>query len=108
MSIPKIVFLAMSVCFFNSLLNGEYSNLLIVAAFCNSLFSGKTSLPVHIYQHFLKEKSWLFINLNHSELRLALFSYCFDFFTKNDFINLNGLPDIRVVLFTKNKNGSLV
>ena len=36
----------MSVCFFSSLPNGEYLNLLIVAAFSNSPFSGKTSLPV--------------------------------------------------------------
>ena len=35
----------MSVCFFNSLPNGEYSNLLIVAALSSKSFSGKTSLP---------------------------------------------------------------
>ena len=33
----------MSVCFFNSLPNGEYSNLFIEAVFSNSPFSGKTS-----------------------------------------------------------------
>ena len=33
----------MSVYFFKSLFNGEYSNLLIVAAFSNKPFSGKTS-----------------------------------------------------------------
>ena len=36
----------MSVCAFNSLLNGEYSNLLIVTAFSNSCLSSKTSLHV--------------------------------------------------------------
>ena len=36
----------MLVCFFNSLPNGEYSNLLIVAAFCKSYFPAKTSSPV--------------------------------------------------------------
>ena len=36
----------MAVCFLNSLHNSEYSNLLIVAAFFNNPFSGKTSLPV--------------------------------------------------------------
>ena len=36
----------MSVCAFNSLPNGEYSNLFIVAAFSSNSFSGKTSLPV--------------------------------------------------------------
>ena len=36
----------MSVCAFSYLPNGEYSNLFIVAAFTNKLFSGKTSLLV--------------------------------------------------------------
>ena len=36
----------MSVCFLISLPNGEYSNRLIGADFCNSPFSGKTSLLV--------------------------------------------------------------
>ena len=36
----------MSVCFSNTLPNDKYSNLLIVAAFSNKSFSGKTSLPV--------------------------------------------------------------
>ena len=36
----------MSVCFFNSLPNSEYSNLLIVAAVSNKYFSGKAYSPV--------------------------------------------------------------
>ena len=36
----------MSVCFFNSFPNNEYSNLLIIAAFSNSPYSSKNSLPV--------------------------------------------------------------
>ena len=36
----------MSVCFSNSLLNGEYSNLLIVVGFSNFSFCGKISLSV--------------------------------------------------------------
>ena len=36
----------MSFCAFNCLPNGEYSNLLIVAAFSSKSFSRKTSLPV--------------------------------------------------------------
>ena len=36
----------MSVCAFNSLHNGEYPNLFIIAAFSSKSFSGKTSLPV--------------------------------------------------------------
>ena len=40
----------MSVCAFNSLPKGEYSNIFTVAAFCSKSFSGKTSLPVrHSY-----------------------------------------------------------
>ena len=37
----------MSFYFFKSLPNGEYSNLLIAAAFSNKYFSHKTSLPVN-------------------------------------------------------------
>ena len=36
----------MSLCFSNSLPNGDYSNLLIVAAFSSKSFSGKISLTV--------------------------------------------------------------
>ena len=36
----------MPVCYLNSLPNGEFSNLLIVAASSNSTFFGKTSSPV--------------------------------------------------------------
>ena len=36
----------MTVCFFNSLPNSKYLALLILAAFSNSLFSGKTPSPV--------------------------------------------------------------
>ena len=33
----------MSLCFLNSLPNGKYSNVMIVTAFSNNPFSGKTS-----------------------------------------------------------------
>ena len=36
----------MSFCAFNSLPNGEYSNLFYLAVFSKKSFSGKTSLPV--------------------------------------------------------------
>ena len=36
----------MSVCAFNSLPKGKYSNLIIVAAFSNKSFSGKTYFSV--------------------------------------------------------------
>ena len=47
MSIPLYCFLAIPDCFFNSLSNGEYSSLLIVAVFSSKSFSGnKTSLAI--------------------------------------------------------------
>ena len=39
-------FFAMSICAFNSLPNGEYSNIFNATAFSNWSLSGKTSLPV--------------------------------------------------------------
>ena len=36
----------MSVCVFNYLPKGKYSNLFIIAAFSSKSFSGQTSLPV--------------------------------------------------------------
>ena len=49
----------MSECAFNSLRNGEYLNVFIVAAFSNKSFSGKTPFPVkHSYlQTFLDNKA---------------------------------------------------
>ena len=35
----------MAVCFFNSLPNGGYSNLFVLAAFCHKSFSSKTFSP---------------------------------------------------------------
>ena len=45
-SSPLYCFFVMSVCLFNSLTNDEYWNVLVVAAFSNKSFSGKTSLSV--------------------------------------------------------------
>ena len=39
-----LFFFAMSVCIFNFLPNGEYSNLFIIAAFPKKTFSGEASL----------------------------------------------------------------
>ena len=106
----------MSVCFYNSLPNGEYSNLLIAVACSNKSFSCEIflSVKIHIYQHFLmiKQKSYVFDCLNHIGLCFARF--CYDYFNfsltfyKWFFLNLNGLSDDKVVLFTKNANGFLV
>ena len=41
-----LILLSDTVYAFNSLPNGEYSNLFIVAAFSSKSFSGKISLPV--------------------------------------------------------------
>ena len=56
----------MSVCAFNSLPNGKYSNLFIVAAFSNTSFLGKTSLPVkNSYLLTFPDDKEVFICLNH-------------------------------------------
>ena len=49
----------MSECAFNSLRNGEYLNVFIVADFSNKSFSGKTSFPVKnsCLQTFLDNKA---------------------------------------------------
>ena len=124
MSNPKLLsnfwyyFFAMPVFTFNSLPNGEYSNLFIVAAFSNQSFSGKTSLPyknsylltspddkAEILAVCLSKSYWdLFCTIL---LSIALISLLYSFYNKL-FLNLNGLSDDKVVLFTKNRNGSLV
>ena len=68
----------MSVCFFNSLANGEYSNLLIVAAFSNKLFSGKKLSVTNSYLlTFPDDKAEILAvyYLNHIELCFAPFYY---------------------------------
>ena len=49
----------MSVCPFNSLPKGQYSNLFIVAVFSSNYFTGKTSLPVKklIFTKFPDDKT---------------------------------------------------
>ena len=100
----------MSVCAFNSLPKGEYSNLFIVAAFYSKSFSNKTSLPV--------KRSYL---LTFHDDKVEILSFvlvdfvidCVDFHTNTHFynkffLNLNGLSYEKVVSFTKNEYGSLV
>ena len=106
----------MSVCAFDSLPKGKYSNLFIVAAFSNMYFSGKTSMPVKnpILLTFPKDKAEILIIslLNCIELFLLNFVIdCFNLlinthFYNKFFLNCNGLSDDKVVLFTKNKYGS--
>ena len=66
----------MSVCAFNSLPNGEYSNLLIAAAFSNNSFFGRTSLPVKksYLLTFPDDKGEILAvcpHLNHTEFSFA-------------------------------------
>ena len=64
----------MSVCYFNSLPNGKYSNLFIVAAFSGKSFSGKTSSPVK-NSYLLTFPDDKIVYLNHFELCFARFCY---------------------------------
>ena len=91
----------MSVCGFNSLAKSEYSNLFIASAFPNNSFSGKTSLRV--------KKSYLltFADDKAEILTFALLDFVIDFLTNTIFynkflLNLNGLSEDTVALFTKN------
>ena len=69
----------MLVCFLNFLLNGEYSNLLVVAVFCNSFFFSKpSSLVKNSYlPTFLDDKTGILAvtYLNCIELSFAQFCY---------------------------------
>ena len=103
----------MSVCAFYSVPNSKYSNLSIVAAFSSNSISGKTSLPV--------KNSYLWACPDDKAEILILLSFvlinfvidCFDFLTNTYFynksiLNRSGLPDGKLVSFTKNEYGSLV
>ena len=83
-----IVVFGMSVCYFNSLPDGKYSNLFIEAAFFNKSFSGKTSFSVETYKNFLLIKLiiWLLVCLNHINFLLDFVIHCFVSFTKSHFI----------------------
>ena len=65
----------MLVCFFNSLPNGEYSNILI--AFCDKSISCKTPFPVKesYLPTFPDDKAETFFYLNGIELCFARFYY---------------------------------
>ena len=89
------------VCFFNSLPNGEYSNLSIVAAFFSKSFSSKIYFPV--------KNSYLLTFLDDKiEFLAVCLSKSYTHFYNKFFQNLNGLSDDKVVSFTKNEYGSLV
>ena len=105
----------MSVCFFKSLPNYKYSNLLIVAAFPSKSFSGKTSLPVkNSYLSTFPDNKAEILAACSSKLYWRLFcstlvsiALVFSFYNKL-FLNINGLSNGKVVSFTKNEYGSLV
>ena len=72
----------MSLCSFNSLPSGEYSNLLIVAAFSNSPFSGKTSLSdkSSYLPMFLDEKASFLQFVCVNCIELCFDRFCYQFF----------------------------
>ena len=110
-------FFAVSVCAFNSLPKGKYSNLLIVAAFSKKFLSGKISLSdknsnlptfsdekAEILVVCLSKFYWaLFCNI------LLLINFLADshFIIGSSKILMDFLGD-KVVLFTKKENVSLV
>ena len=105
----------MPVYFFHSLPNNNYSNLFIAATFSGKPFCVKTSLPVknsylltftddnaEMLAFYLSKSYWAFF---HSILLsiVLVFSVVVKFF-----LNLNGLPNDKVVSITKNEYHSLV
>ena len=102
----------MSVSFFNPLPKGEYSKLLIVVAFSNTSFSGKTSLLVKnaYLLTFSDTKAEILAAFQSKSYRII---DCFNFLTNSHFynrffLNHNGFSHSEIVSFTKNKYGSLV
>ena len=89
---PSYCFFATLVCFFNSLTNGKYSNLLIAAALSNKSFLDKTSLPVK-NSYFLKfpdgkpEILAVYLSIVWSFVLLDFIIGCFDFLTNTHFYN---------------------
>ena len=91
----------MSVCSFNSLAKSEYSNLFIASAFPYNSFSGKTFFRVK------KSNLLTFADDKAEILTFALLDFVIDFLTNTHFynkflLNLNGLSEDTVALFTKN------
>ena len=79
---PWYCFSATLVGFFNSLPNGEYSNLFNATAFSSKPFSGKTSLPVKnsFLLTFPDEKAKI-LAVGLSDLYWALFArFCYQLF----------------------------
>ena len=108
--IMLLFFFVTSVCAFNSLPKGKYSNLLNVVAFNSKYFSSKTSFPVKnsylLIFHDDKAEILSFVLVN-------FFIDCFKFLTNTHFcnkvfLNLNGLLYDKFVSFNKNGYGSLV
>ena len=109
----------MSVCVFNSLLNGKYSNLSNAAALPSKSFSGKKSSPIkNLYLLMFPDDKSKILAICLSKLYWTLFCsilllIVYIFFTNthfynNFFLNRNRLSDDKVVSFTKNQDGSLV
>ena len=108
--IMVLFFFVTSVCAFNSLPKGKYSNLFIVVAFFSKYFSSKTSFPV-------KNSYLLIFHDDKAEiLSFVLVKFVIDYFKfltntnfcNKVFLNLDGLLYDKVVSFNKNGSGSLV
>ena len=106
------------VCFSNSLVNAEYSHFLIATAFFSKFFSGKTYLLAKsLYLLTCPDSKWEILAVCLPKLYWALFCLAFllialifwlkSFYNKF-FLNINGLFDDKLVLFTTNGYGSLV
>ena len=109
----------MSVSLFNSLPNGEYSNLSFVAAFLGKSFSSKRSWSVKNSDllKFADNKAEILAvsqSINGIELFFAQIYYQFFWFChwksccNKFFTNLNGISDGKIAPFTKKEYGSLV
>ena len=69
----------MSVCAFDSLFNGEYSNLFNVAAFSSKYFFGKISLPVKnsYLQTFPDDEAKIFAVCPYKSVELCFDRFCY-------------------------------
>ena len=72
----------MLVCFLNFLLNGEYSNLLVVAVFYNSFFFSKSSSLVKnsYLPTFLDDKTEILAVTYFNCIELSFAQFCYHLF----------------------------
>ena len=103
---------------FNSFLRRKYSNLLTAAAFSNSSYSRKTSSPTKnpYVSTFLGAKAKILAVYLPKSCQVLFCLICYQLFWFSHrqsyyskfFLNLNGLPDGKVISFNKLENDFLV